>query len=235
MRKIIHLVLMVIWGATPLTFISCGDDDDNDTGGQKYYTFSLNDETYYYGGVSKLHVTYIRCFYNLNIHSNVKNMDCCSFFFNAQDAPYVYIEDRYDEDGNVLTSNANFSLEGQMKFKNFDPKSMKKGDELEVVQTIASYRYNSDDPKDLIDFDNLFHIADVNDHWKEFSWMGHPVGKIRFVSFTNHPDGGRKLITLEFDNVTFEVYKGKDYGYHPFKAKTITINGNISFSSSVIG
>ena len=239
MKKLLHFTLMVIGAAIPMTFISCGDDEDDGVDkkpSQKSYTFLFNDETYYYGRIDEMDITTIHCFYELNMDYYELDNDWCSFYINAQNAPYISAEELFDEDGNMLEPDYNTYIEGHFTFKKFDPKTIKKGDELEIIQNVNSYRKDSDDPKYLFDFDNNLKLIDEkSNQMKQYSWRGPAKGKIKFVSYTDHPDGYFKLITLEFDNVTFEVYQGYDYISHPYKAKTVTINGKISFSSSVIG
>lgn len=140
------------------------------------------------------------------------------------------MKDNFDEDGNMLAPNWNYSVSVMLVFKKFNPKTMKEGEELEVIQVVKSHRTDSNDPKYLFDFLNDFEIEDMKtSRIKDYTWRGPAVGKIRFVSYTDHPDGTRKLITLEFDHVTFEEYQGSDYSTFPYKAKTVTINGEISF------
>ena len=133
---------------------------------------------------------------------------------------------------NLLESDENYRIDAHFQFPKFDPKTMKKGQELEVYQMVSTHRTGSDDPKYLFDFTNYLTMKTHKGDQKQYTWRGPAVGKIKFVSYTDHPNEIDKLITLEFDNVTLEEYQGTDYSSFPYKAKTVTIRGMISFSSS---
>ena len=223
-----------------LSLTACGDDDNDDfdegNSAKKYYTFLLNGETYYYGGTFGIFGTDIHASYDLNEDFYEKDFKEATFSISAQDVPYRSWKDYYDEDGNLLAPNWNYSIHVLLYFKKFNPKSMKKGEELEVLQAVTSHRTDTDDPKYLFDFYNYLTFEDEKTNRKKsYTWRGPAVGKIRFVSYTDHPNGYSKLITLEFDDVTFEEYQGDDNSSFPYKARTVTIKGEISFSSAPCG
>lgn len=231
--KYFFMLMATFVAISSLSLTACGgDDDDYDTGGsaKKYYTYQLNGETYYYGGTFGIYGTSIGASYDLQNDFYELGSDRAYFSFGGQDVPLRSMKDNFDEDGNMLAPNWNYSVSVMLVFKKFNPKTMKEGEELEVIQVVKSHRTDSNDPKYLFDFLNDFEIEDMKtSRIKDYTWRGPAVGKIRFVSYTDHPDGTRKLITLEFDHVTFEEYQGSDYSTFPYKAKTVTINGEISF------
>lgn len=231
-----------------LSFTACGSDDDGDGSGGNAngsgnnsgvdrsgnYYFMLNAKPYYYGGTNILG-TNINCSYGMFDDST------CRFAIRANDMPADSLETKWDEFGNMLPGSKNhlYSIEAQFHLKNFDANTIytfKKGDELEPYQAISYLVTNSEDPKYLWDFANsikvIYHIYGTgNTTHKDYTWRGEYQGSIKFVSCTDDPLYGssRKWITLDFDNVTMEVYQGSTYSNHPFEATNVTIDGEITF------
>lgn len=223
-----------------LLLVGCSKDDDNNNDDEEHtsaqsYTFQLNGETYYYAIIDKIGTT-IKASYDLNNDYFESNNDWARFSIHAQNLPYRSLWETFDEDGDMLEPDWGYEVFVLLNFKKFDPKSMETGQELEVIQNVQSLRKDSNDPKYLYDFSNYLTFEEQKtDKEKWYTWRGAAVGKIRFVSYKEHPNRLNKVITLEFDNVTFEEYQGIDYSSFPYQAKTITINGEITFSSSGIG
>ena len=243
MKRYITFALVAVFS---FAFASCSNDDDTDDGSissspKKEYTYLFNGEKYYYGETNDLGygitTTSIQCYFDLKQDYYEQDLDYCFFLLGGQDVPLSLTSLRFDEDGNVIQPADHYEIEGQLIFKKFDPKSLKKGDELEMEQAIQLVQ-----GKYLRDASNYLRVirytygSKVQSATKEYTWTGAPVGKIRFVSYGSHPDSSTlKVIVLEFNNVTFEVYGGGNYDSHPYKPQTVKINGEIAFSSSIAG
>ena len=228
MKKYLKFMTFAMVAVCSLISVSCGDDDDDDFGSQsskKDYTFLLNGKTYYYGTYSTLWGLQINADYDLHLDFYEQNLDYYSFNVTGVDNKTPSVT--FDKDGNLVLNDttAYYSAELFLYFKKFDVNSIKKGDELEfngnTFNTIYfNYHYYTSTPP---------YFQDIAKYYRR---ENSSTGKVRFVSYGKF-DYGYKAITLEFDNVTFELDKRFDYSSHPYKAESITINGEIVFLSRI--
>lgn len=225
MKRYLKFMAFAMSAVFSLAFVSCSSDDDNDGEGKgnssskKDYSYTINDIPFYYGkdyfwGASTV------CSSELHLGTSDADYDWAMLFIHGYDTPLQDFDQQVDEDGNWVEHEYEYSIEGVLNLKKFNPKTKKKGDTLEVLQNVKSYRTDTDDPKYLMDFENYVYVHSGNLK-KRYTWRGKYQGSIKFVSYTDN------ILTLEFDHVKMEVYQGSDYSSHPYKAATITINGQI--------
>ena len=214
------------------------------------YSFTFNGNPYYYGGDYNLpglgQQTSISCHYSIVddydkiIYGDYKE-DLVTLSINAQNTPYKF----FDEAGErVIFQEYDKDLEGIFRLKKFDPTKKRKGDLLEIVQDVRSHRTDTDDPKYLYDFKNYIKYSEYSgnnttthshaDDIKYYTWRGEPKGSIKFVSYREYENGFGKYskkgcLTLEFENVTLDVYRGEDYSTKD-QSQQAVINGTIIFA-----
>ena len=193
MKKYIKFWAFAIMAVFSLVFISCGDEDDVDEIVKEDYTFTINGETFYYGKTDELG-SWIYAGYDLNMDYNELDNEWCSFVIEAQDVPYPSWSEMVDDDGNWIAINdPNYHVSIKFGFKKFDPKELKKGDELEFYQIIGSF---NNDPKYLRDMFNEIKITDKKQDFKIYTWKKPVVGKgkVKFVSYGDRPNSTFKLL-----------------------------------------
>lgn len=247
MAKYLKLLFVAIFASMSFALTSCGDDDDDapnnpDNGGgstKGQYSFTFNGTTFYYGcdfvypGMEFLGTqSYIENSFDLN-----KSLDYCLLLINAQDTPVVYI----DENGDFVSSydrNYTANIEGTFNLKYFNPKTAKKGDVLTFSQAVRSDISGSNNPIYLLDASNHLYYRSSQDNFRSdiiYTWRSTTAQTVKFVSYKEDPDTDNSWITLEFNNLTLDIYQGEDYSNHPYQRNQAVINGTITFSSSVCG
>lgn len=237
MKKYLKLLYVALFATLSLALYSCGDDKDepSDPGNDGHgtaaaqYSFTINGTRFYYGcsytieGMEDFGPMYKI----LATYSQDRNNDNTLLLIDAQNTPLTV-----NEIGLPTEQDCTAEVEGQFELNYFDPKKARKGDILQFKQTVASHRKDSNDDKYLFDFSNFSyyydHAADYNDR-KLYTWRGEAKGTVRFVSYDEEND----FITLEFDNVTLDVYQGYDYSDYPYKRNQLVYNGKIIFSSDI--
>ena len=230
MTKYLKLLTVALFATMSFALTSCGGDEPDDpNGGEKdvQYTFKFNNKTYYYGydvdyGIITLH----------QMGGFSLEKDYCFLAFEAQDVPI-----KTDENG--LTSGVdqdeNSSLDCEFTLEYFNPRTAKKGDVLKFKQIIQSHRKDTDDPKYMFDFNNYTYYREADGDFnnpKIFTWQSNAQGVVKFVSYTDDDDNGRERLTLEFVNVSMDLFIG-DYDYSEYKDRSNkgVFNGSISFQA----
>ena len=158
--------------------------------------------------------------------------DYCFLAFEAQDVPIKTNENGSTRD---VDQDENSSLDCQFVLEYFNPRTAKKGDVLKFKQIIQSYRKDTDDPKYMFDFNNYTHYREAGGDFnypKIFTWQSNAQGVVKFVSYTDDDDNGCERLTLEFVNVTMDLFIG-DYDYSEYKDRSNkgVFNGTISFQA----
>lgn len=228
-----------------LGVISCSSDDEDDPyipldnkeeekpkdNITEQFNFKFNGQTYYYARITWLGDVTLDCYCDLDLYRDYWETpsDNCTFNINAYDIPN-YGSD-IDVHGNFTAPKENYEIECWLYFKKFDPRVLKTGDVLEIDNYIKYWNnLTIHDSQGEVNYQIENHKA--IDITKKYLLSEPYQGTIRFVSYTKHPDGFNKMVTLEFINVTFEEYQDEDYSNFLYKAKTVTINGNISFKAN---
>ena len=246
MAKYLKLFMVALFATMSFALTSCGDDDDgpnsggnggNSTKGQ--YTFTFNGTTFYYGcdyvypGMEFLGTqSYIENNFDLN-----EKQGYCLLLINAQDTPVVYI----DENGDYVFYNdrdCTARIEGLFNLEYFNPKTAKKGDVIAFRQAVRSQISGSSNPIYLLDAFNYVNYTSSSDNFHDeivYTWRETTGQTVKFVSYKEDPDMDQSWITLEFNNLTLDIYQGDDYSGYPYQRKQAVINGTLTFSSSIAG
>ncbi|MDE5719277.1 MAG: hypothetical protein K2I34_00700 [Paramuribaculum sp.] len=228
MAKSLKLLMVALFATMSFTLTSCGDDDEPSMD-SKDYTFTIDDEVFYYGGGPFPYwpETILETWYS-------PNDDGTEIFFaiTGQNAPLTP-----NEVGIPMYEGATKQAEIDLLISKFDPKTTKSGTVLNI--------YHIQDPWSEGSIRNRLAIHDCinNIRYATSAILSRDVdGVIKFISYEENKDEwGADYLTLEFENLTFyeeaeRVYdESNDRWFTPLnKTKKHVVNGKIVFSSNLL-
>ncbi|MDE7413067.1 MAG: hypothetical protein K2N05_04655 [Muribaculaceae bacterium] len=233
MKKYFSLFFVALFATMSFSLNSCGDDKDdpdNPGGGNNGSygeTFKVNGTPFYYARDYKIEgMEFLGTKRTSLATYDVANDYVLLQFLDVQNTPL-----KIDDMGMMQPDKQDYTvrMDGILNLEKFNPEKAKKGEVLDFRQAVRSEHKDSNDPKYLLDAFNYMHIYDEaanTSNGKIFTWRSKPQGNVRFVSY----NAENEYLTLEFDNLTLEVYQGSDYSGYPYKANSLTITGNIVFT-----
>ncbi|MGM9840816.1 MAG: hypothetical protein ACI31D_01290 [Candidatus Limisoma sp.] len=235
MKKYLNFMTFVMMAVFSLAFVSCGDDDEPNKGGDaginEKFSFTINGKNYYYGHTYTWPGLDIKQSETYCYFSPLGNSYGHSLFLlqlNAQDMPYR----AFDSEGNpIVLQEYNSDVECSFMLIDFDPSTAKQGEVFGFKQVVKEV-YNGVvyDIYNKIEYREKAYSIEKS---ITFSWKNNnPKGQVKFVSYKKL-ENGSYLLTLDFQNVTLD--RITDNTPYSNKSDQLILNGRIMFTDNLTG
>lgn len=235
MKKYLSFMTFVMMAVFSLAFVSCGDDDEPNKGGDaginEKFSFTINGKNYYYGHTYTWPGLDIKQSETYCYFSPLGNSYGHSLFLlqlNAQDMPYR----AFDSEGNpIVLQEYNSDVECSFMLIDFDPSTAKQGEVFGFKQVVKEV-YNGVvyDIYNKIEYREKAYSIEKS---ITFSWKNNnPKGQVKFVSYKKL-ENGSYLLTLDFQNVTLD--RITDNTPYSNKSDQLILNGRIMFTDNLTG